>query len=90
MKHEATFDLPRNPKEYSPSDHFLQRRNERTMVDFDIIAEAIEEGEVIEVTEGDEEEGPDVCLRHEWLNSTFKVVVAPKDKLVESAYEIEG
>ena len=89
-KLEEEFELSRNPKDYSASTHLIQRVKERKTLEFDVVNDIIEEGEVIEV---DENEGnSDLCitLKGDWLMSTFEVKLCPKDKLVQTAYEVES
>lgn len=76
-------EFSRNPSDYEGSVHYLQRRKERTMIEDDVVEEAIEDGNVIDSTEGD------VVIDYEWLNSTIRVILAPKEGIIESAYEVE-
>lgn len=87
MRLERNFDLSRDPSDYEASDHLNQRLRsggERTVVDYDMVAEAIEEGEVERVDDNG------TVLRHEWLMTTFEVVISRIDGKVQTAYEVEG
>jgi len=84
---EQTFDISRNPSDYRPSNHVFQRKKERRMIDYDIIGEAIEDGDVVEVDQNDNGKH-DAVIHYDWLNSTFRVVVGIEECIVESAYEI--
>ena len=84
---EREFDISRDPSDYRPSNHVFQRKKERRMVDYDIISEAIEGGEVVEVDRNDSGKH-DAVIHYDWLNSTFRVVVGVEERIVESAYEI--
>lgn len=77
-------DVSRDPEEYEPSTHLLQRLKERKVLDFPMIAEAIEQGAIIER----DPEG--VVLEYDWLQTTLRVVVAPEGGIIETAYEVEG
>lgn len=89
-KLEKSFDLSRDPSEYEASTHLIQRMRERTLLEADVVTDIIEEGEVVEVDSN--EGGSDRCvtLRGDWCLSTFEVKLCPKDKLVQTAYEVEG
>jgi len=87
-KLEKRFELSRDPSDYEVTAHLRRRINERPMLDYDIIGEAIEDGELTEIHE--EEDRHSAILRYEWLNSTFKVVVGVEDPKVETAHEIES
>ena len=83
-KLEANFEIDRDPSNYEASTHLIQRMRQRDLIEADIVTEAIEEGTV----ERTDEDG--IVLRHQWLRSTFEVVVAPKDKVIQTAYEVEA
>lgn len=83
-KLDKSFELDRNPSNYEASTHLFQRMKQRDFLEADIVTEAIEEGSV----QRTDEDG--VVLRHQWLRSTFEVVVAPKDKVIQTAYEVEA
>jgi hypothetical protein len=89
MKLEQGFELSRDPSDYEATAHLRRRIDERPMVDYDIIGEAIEDGEVQRV----ESEGKDrhsAVLRYEWLQSTFEVVIGIEEPKVQTAVEIES
>jgi hypothetical protein len=91
MKLEASFDLSRDPSDYSKTRHYRKRTKDRTMVEDDVVSEAIEEGEPVKVDSNDEgAEGKAVTLRHDWLFSTFEVVVNPEAGHIKTAYEVEA
>jgi len=90
-KLDKSFELDRDPSEYEASTHLIQRMRERDFLEADIITEAIEDGEVVKVDSN--EGGSDsrgITLEYDWLMSTFQVVICPKDKVVQTAYEVES
>lgn len=90
MKLEDSFDLSRSPSDYEASTHLIQRIKERKMLEADIVTEAIEEGEVIEVDSNEGGSDEAVKLRYDWLQSTFEVVLCPTEGVVQTAYEVES
>jgi len=86
---EKEFDISREPSDYEPTAHIRRRVDERTMVDYDIIGEAIEDGEVTDVQPNDKGNN-DAVIHYDWLNSTFKVVVSIEDQVIETAHEVES
>jgi hypothetical protein len=79
-----SFDLSRDPSDYEASDHLIQRIKQRQFLEADIVTEVIEEGSVVK-TDSD-----GITLEGDWLNSTFQVVVAPNNGVVQTAYEVES
>lgn len=90
MKLEVSFDLSRDPSDYEASRHLIQRMRERDFLEADIITEAIEDGEVVEVDENKGGSDEAVKLRYDWLQSTFEVVLCPTEGVVQTAYEVEA
>lgn len=88
-KLDKSFEMSRDPSEYEPSTHLLQRIRERNILEEDVVAEVIEGGEIVDLDGNDG--GSDLCvtLKGDWLFSTFEVKVCPKDKIVQTAYEVE-
>lgn len=86
------FDVSRNPSDYEITAHLRRRVDERVMVDFDIIAEAIEDGELIEITENQDEGDSrhNAVIHYDWCFSSFEVVVGVEDRKVQTAVEIES
>jgi hypothetical protein len=89
-KLDKNFDLDRNPSNYEASTHLIQRMRERDFLEADIITEAIEVGKVVKADGNDGGSDEAVKLRYEWLQSTFEVVLCPKDMVVQTAYEVEA
>lgn len=89
MKLGEDFELSRNPEDYSKTRHYRQRVSDRPMIEDDVVEEVIEEGDIVDVDEN--WEGNDLCvtLQGDWLFSTFEVKLCPKDKVVQTAYEVE-
>lgn len=87
-KLEKSFDLSRDPSDYKVTAHLRRRIDERTMVDYDIIGEAIEEGEVTDVD--DVQRNPSVTVKYDWLQSTFEIELDPIEGKVKTAYEVES
>lgn len=84
---ERDFDISRDPSEYDPTVHLLQRLREggqRTVLEYDMVAEAIEDGEI---TEKDEDE---VVIEYQWLQTEMKIVIDPEAKNIKTAYEVES
>jgi hypothetical protein len=90
MKLEQGFELSRDPSDYSKTRHYKERTKDRPLIEDDVVEGVIEEGEVVKVDSN--EGGSDHCvtLKGDWLFSTFEVKVCPKDKVVQTAYEIES
>lgn len=88
MKLEATFDLSRDPSNYEASTHLIRRMKERPCLEADVVTEAIEDGEVVEVDENKGGSDEAVKLRYDWLQTTFEVVVCPTEGVVQTAYEV--
>jgi len=88
MKLEKSFDLSRDPSEYRKADHLHRRMSEvdRKVIDNDMMAEAIEEGEVVDVNDNDGGR-TNAVIRHQWLMTTFEVVVGVEDPVIQTAYE---
>lgn len=84
-KLEREFDISRDPEDYSPTIHYEEAKRNRTMVEDDVVTEAIEEGEVVKVDEG----GTSATLRHDWLMATFEVVIGVNDRKIQTAYEVD-
>jgi len=84
MKLDRSFELDRDPSNYEASTHLIQRMKERDFLEADIISEAIKSGNVHKT----DDDG--VVLRYDWLFSTFEVVVAPENKVIQTAYEVQG
>lgn len=89
-KLQRSFNLSRDPSDYDASAHLLQRIKERKILEEDVVAEVIEGGEVVDSHPNDDKDDISVVLRGDWLFSTFEVVVCPKDKVVQTAYEVEA
>jgi hypothetical protein len=92
---EKSFDVSRNPSDYEPTAHCRRRVDERVMVDYDIITEAIEDGDIKRVDEErvDDYEGSvrrTAKIEYDWCLSTFEVVVGVDDPKVVTAYEAES
>lgn len=87
-----SFDIDRDPSGYDASTHLLQqlREDDRKVIDGEMITEAIEEGSVVKAdgNEGGSDEA--LTLRHQWLMTTFEVVICPSDRVIQTAYEVEG
>lgn len=81
---ERSFDISRNPEDYEASDHLIQRIREREFLEADVVTEVIEGGSIVDA----DDDG--ITLQGDWLFSTFEVVVAPKDGVVQTAYEVEA
>jgi hypothetical protein len=90
MKLEQQFELDRDASNYEASTHLIQRMREREMLEGDVVTDIIEGGDIVDVDSN--EGGSDRCitLRGDWLFSTFEVKVCPKDKVVQTAYEVEA
>lgn len=85
-KLDRDFEVSRDASEYEPKLHLLQRLREggeRKVLEYEMIAEAIEEGEVIEQRTKEE-----VVINHQWLMTELNVVVNYHDKVIETAYEV--
>lgn len=89
-KLQRSFNLSRDPSDYDASTHLLQRIRERNILEEDVVAEVIEEGEVVKVDSNEGGSDRYVTLRGDWLFSTFEVKVCPKDGVVQTAYEVEA
>jgi len=89
-KLNRSFKLSRDPSEYEASTHLLQRIRERKILERDIVAEVIEGGKVVKVDSNNGGSDRCITLRGDWLFSTFEVKVCPKDKVVQTAYEVES
>jgi hypothetical protein len=63
---------------------------ERNILEKDVVTEVIEEGEVVKVDSNNGGSDQCVTLRGEWLFSTFEVKVCPRDKVVQTAYEVKA
>lgn len=84
---DKTFDVSRNAEDYEVTAHLRRRMDERTMIHTDIIGEAIEEGDIVEIQH--ESEGRhNAVIEHDWLQSTFKVIVGVEDPKVQTAWEV--
>ena len=90
MKLEQEFELDRDASNYEASTHLIQRMRERDFLEGDVVTDIIEDGDIVDVDSNDG--GTDRCitLRGDWLFSTFEVKVCPKDKVVQTAYEVEA
>jgi hypothetical protein len=89
-KLEENFEISRDPSEWKASTHLLQRIRERDILEKDVVAEVIEEGEIVDFDENKGGEGPCFTLKGEWLFSTFEVKVCPATKGIKTAYEVES
>jgi hypothetical protein len=89
MKLEKSFDLCRKAEEYEASTHLIQRMRERPLLEADVVIDIIEDGDIVDVDSN--EGGSDRCvtLRGDWCLSTFEVKLCPKDRVVQTAYEVE-
>lgn len=91
-KLEKEIDVSRNPSDYSKTTHLIQRIKDpdRVFLEDDVVETVIEDGEVVKVDSN--EGGSDKCvtLRGDWCLSTFEVKVCPKDRVVQTAYEVES
>jgi hypothetical protein len=88
-KLDKSFELSRDASDYEITIHCRRRMDERPMLDFDIIGEAIEDGEVVEFQQA---EGGlhNAVIEYDWLQSTFKVIVGVEDPKVQTAWEVEA
>jgi hypothetical protein len=89
-KLDKSFDICRDPSKYEQSDHFRQKLKDRKVLDREMVAEAIEEGSVVKTDENLGGTDEALTLRHQWLMTTFEVVICPNDKLIKSAWEVEA
>jgi len=83
-KLDKGFELDRDPSNYEKSIHVMQQMKKRDFLEDDIITEAIRDGEIHKT----DDDG--VVIRYDWLFSTFEVVVAPENKVIQTAYEVQG
>lgn len=90
MKLDVDFDISRNFEDYEGTRHLRRRMKERVMLDTNIIQEAIEDGEVVEVADNSYEGRNTVVFELQWLSSTFRVVTFMEDRKVHTAYEVES
>lgn len=92
LKLEASFEINRTPSDYEPTTHFIQRMKERDMIEEDMVCEAIEDGEIVDLNVNVEEDDDrrNAVLRHQWLMTTLEVVVGVEDLVVQTAYEVES
>ena len=87
-KLEESFEISRKASDYEVTAHLRRRLDERPMVDYEIIGETIEEGEVVDVD--DVQRNPSVTVRYDWLQITVEVEVDPIEGKVKTAYEVES
>lgn len=86
-KLNESFEMSREASEYEARLHLLQRLRDggqRTVIEMEMIAEAIEDGEVVEIDDNE------AIINHQWLMTEFNVVVDIKAKEIETAYEVES
>lgn len=89
-KLEQRFNISRDPKDYRRTKHYLHRLSQRKVIEEDMVTEAIEEGEVIEVKPDEDWGGKVAVIQHRWLNTTFKVVVNITKGAAKTTYEVES
>jgi hypothetical protein len=88
-KLDKSFELSREASDYEITAHLRRRMDERPVLEADIIAEAIEDGEVIEFNRSDDGRH-NAVIEYDWLQSTFKVIVGVEDPKVQTAWEVEA
>jgi hypothetical protein len=82
-------EVSRDASDYEATRHLKQRlRNggDRKVIEWDMIAEAIEEGEVTQ------DRGPKggLTIEYTWLMTDLRVGISPKNQTVMTAYEVES
>lgn len=83
-KLERSFDVSRDPSDYSKTIHYKEAKRKRVMVEDDVVNEAISEGDIERV----DSDGVAFRLNQKFL--TLEVVVSREGGVIETAYEVES
>jgi hypothetical protein len=89
-KLEQTFQVSRDPSDYSKSRHYKKRVKDRTMVEDDVVSKAISEGDVTDIHPDKGWEGKAAVIRLEERFLTMEVVVNTTKGVLKTAYEVES
>lgn len=69
-------DFTRDPSDYRPSKHLLQRKKERDIAG-EAIGTAIVNGEVVDRIEDESHDNYGLRLQNTWLNTVYQAVIIP-------------